>query len=152
MITVPARWSRYPAALRKVLAVVAVLVVAVHLLLIMQSEHVPGGGGLAPHVLAEAPTPIVLAATAVGDAGMPGQVAGPDVSFVGLAESGHPHEEPVCGDVLQSRAQLPVSALLPTLAVLWVVQPLVEWIRLDELKPLPRRTPHLVRELRVQRV
>ncbi|WP_328529962.1 hypothetical protein OG984_01755 [Nocardioides sp. NBC_00368] len=64
----------------------------------------------------------------------------------------HPHGEVDCGEITQSRLGVAASVLVPALGCLWVVPPAAGYLRAQGAVDLPRSTPHLVRELGVQRV
>ncbi|MFE6650369.1 hypothetical protein ACFVJS_27690 [Nocardioides sp. NPDC057772] len=142
---------------RVVVALIAAIVFAVHLLSMHSGHH-----GSADHAIAEPGAESTAVSVAhvddsdqesghhdhgdstIGDPGAAGDV---DVFKVE-----HPHGEYECGEITQSRLGVAVSALTPALGCLWVTPRPAGLIRSQGPVDLPRSTPHLVRELGVQRV
>lgn len=141
----------------RVVALVAAMVFAVHLLS-MHSGHHGGADHDIAEPVAESPAPSAVHVdgsdqesghhdhgdSMVGDAGA--------VSDVDVLEVEHPHGEYECGEITQSRLGVAVSTLTPALGCLWVTPRPAALIRSQGPADLPRSTPHLVRELGVQRV
>lgn len=115
---------------RVVVALLAAIVFAVHLLSMHSAHH--GDSGHAAESVHED----------LGDA-----VAGSVVLTID-----HPHGEVECGEITQSRLGVAASVLVPAMGCLWVTPPAAGHLRTREPVDLPRSTPHLVRELGVQRV
>lgn len=142
---------------RVVVALVAAIVFAVHLLSMHSGHHDDADRAVAE----PAAESVALSAVHVdgndqrsiqhdrdGVAALDAGVAGDPV----ILEVDHPHNEVECGEVTQSRLGVAVSALIPALGCLWVAPRSGEVLRSQGPTDLPRWTPHLVRELGVQRV
>lgn len=142
---------------RLVLALVAASVFVVHLLSMHSAHHRGADHGVADPGAESAVLPAAHVDgddqesghhdhgdSRVGDAGVAGDVD--------VLEVEHPHGEFECGEVTQSRLGVAVSALTPALGCLWVIPRPAGLIRSQGPVDLPRSTPHLVRELGVQRV
>lgn len=139
---------------RVVVALVAAMVFAVHLLSMHSGHH-----GGADHGVADPVTQSAALSAAHVDGHDQGSVqhdrdgASAGVSAdVDVLKVEHPHGEFECGEITQSRLGVAVSELTPALGCLWVVPRPVGLIRSQGPVDLPRWTPHLVRELGVQRV
>jgi hypothetical protein len=143
---------------RLVVAWVAAIVFAVHLLSMHSAHHGDSGHGVAESV-SEA-TAASVADVVGGDHGpLQGDRGGAHTDDSGIAADGadvltigHPHGEVECGEVTQSRLGVAASALVPVLGCLWIVPRHAGLIPSQETADLRRWTPHLVRELGVQRV
>ncbi|WP_141780836.1 hypothetical protein [Nocardioides albertanoniae] len=146
---------------RVVVALVAAMVFAVHLLSMHSGHHGDAGHDVAGSVDESAALSVAHVdgvdrgsvehdhdrssdQPSVGDGGPAGEV---DVIKVE-----HPHGEVECGEITQSRLGVAASELIPALGCLWVVPRQGGLIESQRPADLPRWTPHLVRELGVQRV
>lgn len=146
---------------RVVVALVAAMVFAVHLLSMHSGHHGDAGHDVAGSV--DESTALSAShvggvdrgsvehdhggssgESSVGDGGLAGEV---DVLKVE-----HPHGEVECGEITQSRLGVAAAELIPALGCLWVVPRPVGLIESQRPADLPRWTPHIVRELGVQRV
>lgn len=162
------RFRRFPFSggrHRLVMAVVAAIVFAVHLLSMHRGHYSDAERGVAELVGGPAGETVAgpvasSVADVIGNDPGPVQHGRDGASSVeaGIAggadvvEIDHPHDEVECGEATQSRIGPAVSALIPAVGCLWVVPRLGGLIRSQGPADLPRWTPHLVRELGVQRV
>lgn len=129
------RFRRFPFSggrPRVVVALVAAIVFAVHLLSMHSGHHGDSGHGVVESVT-ESSTPSAA-------------------DVVDVLTVDHPHDEVECGEVTQSRLGVTASALVPALGCLWVLPRPEGLIRSQGPVGQPRSTPHLVRELGVQQV
>ena len=154
------RFRRFPFSggqRRVVVALLAAIVFAVHLLSMHSAHH--GDSGHAAELASEAAAPSAsgVVRTDHGPVHQDHDGAHTDdlsgaIDSADVLTIDHPHGEVECGEITQSRLGVAASVLVPALGCLWVAPRPAGLIRSQGPTDLPRWTPHLVRELGVQRV